>query len=74
MLPHRTDGGQPFHPHAFDPKLTIGDGDRAVRSVIDHIHIIKALELRDAGLAETLVREHSMRLAEHIRKHVDDLD
>ena len=53
---------------------TIGDGDRAVRSVIDHIHIIKALELRDAGLAETLVREHSMRLAEHIRKHVDDLD
>ena len=53
---------------------TIGDGDRAVRSVIDHMHIIEALERRDAGLAETLVREHSMRLAEHIRKHVDDLD
>jgi len=52
---------------------TIGDGDRAVRSVIDHMHIIEALERRDAGLAETLVREHSMRLAEHIRKHVDDL-
>ena len=53
---------------------TIGDGDRAVRSVIDHMHIIEALERRDAGLAETLVREHSMRLAEHIRKHVDDLN
>ncbi len=55
-------------------KRAIGDGDRAVRSVIDHMHIIEALERRDAGLAETLVREHSMRLAEHIRKHVDDLD
>ena len=54
-------------------KRAIGDGDRAVRSVIDHMHIIEALERRDAGLAETLVREHSMRLAEHIRKHVDDL-
>lgn len=53
---------------------TIGDGDRAVRSVIDHMNIIEALERRDPGLAETLVREHSMRLAEHIRKHVDDLD
>ena len=53
---------------------TIGDGERANRSVIDHIHIIEALERRDAGLAETLVREHSMRLAEHIRKHVDYLD
>jgi DNA-binding GntR family transcriptional regulator len=42
--------------------------------VIDHIHIIEALERRDAGLAETLVREHSMRLAEHIRKYVDYLD
>ena len=53
---------------------TIGDGDRAVRSVIHHMNIIEALERRDPGLAETLVREHSMRLAEHIRKHVDDLD
>ena len=53
---------------------TIGDADRAVRSVIDHMHIIEALERRDAGLAEMLVREHSMRLAEHIRKYVDYLD
>jgi hypothetical protein len=36
---------------------TIGDGDRANRSVIDHIHIIEVLERRDAGLAEILVRE-----------------
>ena len=53
---------------------TIGDADRAVRSVIDHMHIIEALERRDAGLAETLVREHSMRLAEHIRKYAEYLD
>jgi DNA-binding GntR family transcriptional regulator len=53
---------------------TIGDGDRANRSVIDHIHIIEALERRDAGLAETLVREHSIRLADHISKYADYLD
>lgn len=53
---------------------TIGDGDRANRSVIDHIHIIEALERRDAGLAETLVREHSIRLADHISNYADYLD
>lgn len=53
---------------------TIAEGDRANRSVIDHMHIIEALENRDAELAERLVREHSMKLADHIRKHVDYLD
>lgn len=52
---------------------TIAEGDRANRSVIDHMNIIEALENRDAELAERLVREHSMKLADHIRKHVDYL-
>ena len=53
---------------------TIGEADRARRSVIDHMHIIEALENRDAELAERLVREHSMNLARHVEKYVDYLD
>jgi len=53
---------------------TIAEGDRAKRSVIDHLHIIEALEARDAELAEKLVREHSMNLAHHIEEHVNYLD
>ena len=53
---------------------TISEGDRAKRSVIDHINIIEALEHRDAELAERLVREHSMNLARHIEQYVDYLD
>jgi DNA-binding GntR family transcriptional regulator len=52
---------------------TIGERDRASRSIIDHMHIIEAIEARDAGLAERLVREHSFGLAEHIRNYVDYL-
>ena len=53
---------------------TIGDSDRAERSIIDHMHIIEALESRDAELAERLVREHTLNLAAHVEKHVDYLD
>jgi len=55
-------------------KTTIGERDRAVESVIDHMRIIRALEVRDACLAERLVREHAMNLATHIEMHVDYLD
>ena len=53
---------------------TIGEKDRAKRSIIDHMHIIEALEARDAELAERLVREHTMNLAKHIEENVDYLD
>ncbi len=53
---------------------TISDGDRAARSIIDHMHIIEALESRDSDLAAGLVREHSLNLAAHIEKHVDYLE
>lgn len=49
---------------------TIGEKDRAHRSIIDHMHIIEALEARDTELAERLVREHTLNLAEHVRNHV----
>jgi DNA-binding GntR family transcriptional regulator len=53
---------------------TISDGDRAARSMIDHMHIIEALEARDTELAEKLVREHSLNLAKHVEKNVHYLE
>ncbi len=53
---------------------TIKDADRADKSVIDHMHIIEALEARDTELAERLVREHTLALGEHVKKHVDYLN
>ncbi len=53
---------------------TISEDDRASRSIIDHMHIIEALERRDTALAERLVREHSLGLAAHVEKNVNYLD
>jgi len=53
---------------------TITERDRASRSIIDHMHIIEAIERRDTDLAERLVREHTLGLAEHINDYVDYLD
>jgi DNA-binding GntR family transcriptional regulator len=47
----------------------MGEGDRADRSIVDHIHIIEALEAHDADLAERLVREHTLNLHAHIERH-----
>ena len=49
---------------------TIFERDRAQRSIRDHIEIIDALAARDAPRAEKLVREHTLRLGEHVEKHV----
>ena len=53
---------------------TISEKDRADRSIVDHLHIIEALEARDTDLAERLVREHTLNLAVHVEKHVHYLD
>ena len=53
---------------------TIGEKDRADRSIRDHMHIIEALEARDTVRAETLVRDHALGLAEHVEKYADYLD
>ncbi len=53
---------------------TITDSDRANRSIIDHIHIIEALESRDAELAERLVRDHALSLADHVSRNVEYLE
>ncbi len=53
---------------------TIGEQDRASRSIIDHMNIIEALEARDTELAERLARDHTLGLGAHVEKNVDYLD
>jgi DNA-binding GntR family transcriptional regulator len=55
-------------------RKTIGEKDRAVRSIHDHMSIIEALEARDTVRAEQLVREHALGLAQHVAKYADYLD
>lgn len=49
-------------------RRAMGESDRARRSVADHMEIIEALEARDGDLASRRVREHTMRLHDHIHK------
>ncbi len=53
---------------------TIGEGNRAKNSIIDHLHIIEALEARDADLAARLVLEHTLNLKAHVEQNVDYLE
>jgi DNA-binding GntR family transcriptional regulator len=55
-------------------RKTIGEEDRADRSIRDHMNIIQALESRDTERAEDLVRNHALGLAEHVARHAHYLD
>jgi DNA-binding GntR family transcriptional regulator len=55
-------------------RKTIGEMDRAGRSIRDHMHIIEALEARDTNRAEELVRNHALGLADHVERYADYLD
>jgi DNA-binding GntR family transcriptional regulator len=55
-------------------RKTIGEKDRADRSILDHMNIIEALEARDTARAEELVRNHALGLAEHVARYADYLD
>src|SRR6516162_11011322 len=55
-------------------RKTIGEDDRADRSIRDHMNIIQALEARDTARAEELVRSHALGLAEHVARYADYLD
>src|SRR5437762_1210600 len=55
-------------------RKTIGEQDRADRSIRDHLTIIEALEARDTERAEALVRDHALGLADHVAKYADYLD
>ena len=62
-----------FHMRAIRMR-TIFDVNRAMRSIIDHMNIIEALERRDGDLAEGLVRQHSLDLRAHVAENVNYLD
>ena len=55
-------------------RQTIGEEDRADRSIRDHMNIIQALEARETNRAEELVRAHALGLADHVERHADYLD
>ncbi len=55
-------------------KVTIGQSHRAQRSIVDHTHIVEAIEKRDPDLAERLVREHTLGLAKHVAEHGEFLN
>lgn len=59
-----------FHVRAIRQR-TIFEQDRARRSVVDHKEIVAALEARDTERAERLVREHTLRLRDHVERYVD---
>lgn len=55
-------------------RKTIGEKNRADKSILDHMNIIEALEARDTARAEALVRDHALGLAEHVAHYADYLD
>jgi len=55
-------------------RKTIGEKDRADRSIRDHMNIIEALETRATERAEELVRDHALGLADHVSRYADYLD
>jgi DNA-binding GntR family transcriptional regulator len=59
-----------IHMHAIRARALRGH-DRVAESVVDHLHIIEAIEQRDAELAEKLIREHTDHLAEHVKEFVN---
>lgn len=59
-----------FHVRSIRQR-TIGDQDRALRSINDHASIVAAIERGDADTAERLVREHTLRLRDHVERFVD---
>ena len=48
-------------------RRAMGENNRAHRSIEDHMEIIEALEVRDPELASRLVREHTMKLHDHVK-------
>ncbi len=54
------------HMHAVR-RRAMREKDRISRSVVDHMAIIEAIENRESELAAMLVRDHTMKLHDHIK-------
>ncbi len=59
-----------FHVRAIRQR-TIFEQDRARRSIVDHKEIVNALEARHTERAERLVREHTLKLRDHVERYVE---
>jgi DNA-binding GntR family transcriptional regulator len=59
-----------FHVRAIRQR-TIFENERMKQSLVDHKNIIAALEARDTEGAERLVREHTLKLRDHVERYVD---
>ncbi|HEY1385114.1 MAG TPA: GntR family transcriptional regulator [Dongiaceae bacterium] len=55
-------------------RATIGQDNRAERSMREHLAIIEALERRDTAAAERLARQHTLDLAAHVERYCTYLD
>ncbi len=55
-------------------QATIGQDNRADKSMADHLAIIEALERRETEKAEALVRRHTLDLAAHVERYCTYLD
>ena len=60
------------HMHAVR-RRSMQEKDRISRSVVDHMAIIEAIENRESELAAMLVRDHTMKLHEHIKNTWQEL-
>ena len=49
--------------------VSVRQENRSQTSIREHMSIIDALEARDADLADKLVREHTLGLADHVENH-----
>lgn len=61
------------HMHAVR-RRAMHEKDRVNRSVVDHMAIIEAIENREAELAAMLVRDHTMKLHDHIKNTWQELE
>ncbi len=61
------------HMHAVR-RRAMGEKDRITRSVVDHMAIIEAIENRKGELSAKLVREHTMKLHDHIKDTWQELE
>ena len=55
-------------------RKTIGEQDRAARSIRDHLSLSRRWKGATPERAEDLVRAHALGLAEHVSKYADYLD
>jgi DNA-binding GntR family transcriptional regulator len=60
------------HMHAVR-RRAMREKDRVSRSVVDHMAIIEAIENREGELAAMLVRDHTMKLHDHIKNTWQEL-